>query len=65
MRQALDHGVHTVMLHVGRIVQDVSGDKRRGMKMEDLLHMFQGIFFLEYPRSCPILIPQDFFEKRG
>lgn len=41
MRQALDHGTRTVMLHQGRVVLDVSGEQRRGMQVEDLLQMFE------------------------
>jgi putative ABC transport system ATP-binding protein len=41
MRQALDHGSRTVMLHEGRVILDVSGPERRGMGVEDLLHMFE------------------------
>jgi len=43
MRQALNHGDRTVMLHEGRVVLDVAGDERRGMKIEDLLHMFERV----------------------
>lgn len=43
MRQALDHGDRTVMLHEGKVVLDVSGDKRKDMKVEDLLHMFETV----------------------
>ena len=41
MRQALDHGNRTVMLHQGRVVLDVSGEKRAGMDVADLLRMFE------------------------
>lgn len=43
MRQALDHGDRTVMLHEGRVVLDVAGDERSRMKVEELLHMFEQI----------------------
>ncbi|WP_417840699.1 ABC transporter ATP-binding protein [Terasakiella sp.] len=43
MRQALDHGQRTVMLHEGRVVLDVEGDQRKNMKVEDLLHMFEKV----------------------
>lgn len=43
MRQALDHGDRTIMLHEGRVVLDVAGDERKGMKVEDLLHMFERV----------------------
>ncbi len=41
MQQALSHGTRTVMLHQGQVVLDVSGDTRKGMGVEDLLHMFE------------------------
>ncbi|MEG3617387.1 ABC transporter ATP-binding protein [Magnetovibrio sp. PR-2] len=43
MRQALDIGNRTVMLHEGRVVLDVKGDERKGLKVEDLLHMFEKV----------------------
>ncbi len=41
MRQALDHGQRTVMLHQGRVVLDVSGEQRARMDVPDLLAMFE------------------------
>ncbi len=41
MRQALDFGQRTVMLHQGQVVLDVSGDERRGLDVPDLLRMFE------------------------
>ncbi len=41
MRQALDHGERTIMLHQGRIVLDVEGEERRRMDVPDLLAMFE------------------------
>ena len=41
MRQALDHGTRTVMLHQGQVVLDVSGDDRARMDVPDLLAMFE------------------------
>lgn len=43
MRQALDIGNRTVMLHEGRVVLDVKGDERQGLEVEDLLHMFEKV----------------------
>ena len=43
MRQALDYGQRTVMLHQGRVVLDVTGSERQGMQVEDLLHMFEKV----------------------
>ena len=41
MRQALDHGHRTVMLHQGRVVLDVAGEQRARMQVADLLAMFE------------------------
>jgi putative ABC transport system ATP-binding protein len=41
MRQALDHGERTVMLHQGRVVLDVSGPERACMDVPDLLALFE------------------------
>ena len=40
MRQALDVGDRTLMLHGGQIAFDVSGDKREGLDVPDLLALF-------------------------
>jgi putative ABC transport system ATP-binding protein len=40
MRQALDYGERTVMLHEGRVVFDVSGAARLGLDVPDLLDLF-------------------------
>ncbi len=41
MRQALDYGDRTVMLHQGKVVLDVSGPERAGLDVPDLLKMFE------------------------
>lgn len=41
MRQALDYGSRTVMLHEGQVILDVSGPSRQGMDVPDLLQMFE------------------------
>jgi putative ABC transport system ATP-binding protein len=43
MRQALEIGNRTVMLHEGRVVLDVRDQQRDGLKIEDLLHMFERV----------------------
>lgn len=43
MRQALDFGTRTVMLHGGEVVLDVAGDNRKNMQVEDLIAMFRKI----------------------
>ena len=40
MRQALDYGERTLMLHEGRVVLDVAGDTRKGLDVPDLLALF-------------------------
>ncbi len=41
MRQALDYGDRTVMLHQGEIVLDVAGRERAAMTIDDLLRLFR------------------------
>lgn len=41
MRHALDIGSRTVMLHEGRILLDVAGERRAGLAIEDLLDEFR------------------------
>jgi putative ABC transport system ATP-binding protein len=41
MRQALDYGHRTFMLHGGEIVLDVAGDNRKNLQVEDLIAMFR------------------------
>lgn len=43
MRQALDVGDRTVMLHQGKVVLDVAGETRRGLEVPDLLAMFEKV----------------------
>lgn len=43
MAQALDHGQRTVMLHEGKVILDVHGEQRRGLKVEDLLQIFEKV----------------------
>ncbi|HJD44746.1 MAG TPA: ABC transporter ATP-binding protein [Candidatus Paenalcaligenes intestinipullorum] len=43
MRQALDVGDRTVMLHQGRVVLDISGEDRKGLEVTDLLAMFEKV----------------------
>jgi putative ABC transport system ATP-binding protein len=40
MRQALDCGTRTIMLHEGRICFDVAGERRAGLDVPDLVAMF-------------------------
>jgi len=41
MRQALDYGTRTVMLHEGNVVLDVADSQRAGLDVPDLLQMFE------------------------
>lgn len=40
MRHALDHGDRTIMLHEGKVVLDIAGDRRKGLTVQDLLDQF-------------------------
>ncbi|MGK9169776.1 ABC transporter ATP-binding protein [Inquilinus limosus] len=43
MRDALDHGNRTVMLHEGQVAFDVAGDQRHGLDVPDLLKLFSTV----------------------
>lgn len=47
MHQALELGNRTLMLHEGRVVFDVEGEKRKGLKVSDLLELFHKASGLE------------------
>lgn len=40
MRQALDYGSRTIMLHEGKIIFDLKGQERSGYEVKDLLNLF-------------------------
>ena len=41
MKQALEVGERTLMLHAGRVAFDVAGDERQGLEVKDLLALFE------------------------
>ena len=41
MQSALDLGNRTIMMNAGRIIDDISGKKRRKLKVEDLVERFK------------------------
>lgn len=41
MRQALDYGDRTVMLHQGQVAFDIAGSERKAMDVPDLLRLFE------------------------
>ncbi|MGH8842392.1 MAG: ABC transporter ATP-binding protein, partial [Advenella sp.] len=43
MKQALEIGERTIMLHQGQVVLDVAGEQRRDMTVSDLLQMFEKV----------------------
>jgi putative ABC transport system ATP-binding protein len=43
MRQALDYGSRTIMMHEGRVAIDVHGPARAGLTVADLLKMFETV----------------------
>jgi len=41
MKQALEVGTRTVMLHQGEVVFDIAGKDREGLEVKDLLDLFE------------------------
>ncbi|MBT3205107.1 MAG: ABC transporter ATP-binding protein [Gammaproteobacteria bacterium] len=40
MKQALDVGTRTIMLHQGKVIFDIEGEERKGLTVKDLLDLF-------------------------
>ncbi|WP_299176413.1 ABC transporter ATP-binding protein [uncultured Neptuniibacter sp.] len=40
MRQALDHGTRTIMMHEGKVMFDLKGSERSNYEVKDLLNLF-------------------------
>ncbi|BCE00063.1 ABC transporter ATP-binding protein [Marinicellulosiphila megalodicopiae] len=43
MKQALEYGTRTLMLHEGKVVFDISGKDREGLEVKDLLALFSKV----------------------
>jgi len=43
MKQAIEFGSRIIMMHGGEVVVDVSGAERQGLKVADLMHMFEQV----------------------
>ncbi len=43
MRDAIAHGNRLIMMNEGKIVVDVSGEEKKNLKVEDLLHKFEAV----------------------
>jgi putative ABC transport system ATP-binding protein len=41
MRQALDYGTRTIMLHQGHVTLDLSGQERSAVTVEELVRLFK------------------------
>jgi len=55
MHQALDVGDRTIMLHEGKIIFDVDGNKRKKLKIEDLLKLFKKASGMEVDNDALLL----------
>ncbi len=55
MKDAIAHGNRLVMMHEGRIIYDVSGEEKRRLTVEDLLHKFEEVSGSEFANDRMIL----------
>ncbi len=55
MRQALDVGERTVMLHQGRMAVDVAGEDRARLDVPDLMHLFERLHGAEIANDTLLL----------
>ena len=55
MKDAIAHGNRLIMMHEGRIIYDVSGEEKRGLKVSDLLAKFEEVSGGEFANDRMIL----------
>ena len=55
MKDAIAHGNRLVMMHEGRIIYDVSGEEKKRLTVEDLLHKFEEVSGSEFANDRMIL----------
>lgn len=55
MKDAIAHGNRLIMMHEGRIIYDVSGEEKKGLKVSDLLAKFEEVSGGEFANDRMIL----------
>ena len=55
MRDAIAHGNRLIMLNEGRIILDISGEEKKNLTIEDLLHKFEEVSGKEFSNDQAIL----------
>lgn len=55
MKDAINMGNRLIMMHEGRIIYDVSGEEKKRLKVEDLLHKFEEVSGEEFANDRMML----------
>jgi putative ABC transport system ATP-binding protein len=55
MKDAIQLGNRLVMMHEGRIIYDVSGEEKKRLTVEDLLHKFEEVSGEEFANDRMML----------
>ncbi|MDO4357658.1 MAG: ABC transporter ATP-binding protein [Clostridia bacterium] len=55
MKDAITHGNRLVMLHEGRVIMDISGEMKKKLTVDDLLHQFEVISGTEFANDRALL----------
>lgn len=55
MKDAITYGNRLIMMHEGHIIYDVSGEEKKKLKVEDLLHKFEEVSGEEFANDRMIL----------
>lgn len=55
MKDAIANGNRLIMMHEGRIIYDVSGEEKKNLKVEDLLHKFEEVSGEEFANDRVML----------
>ncbi|MCR4695222.1 MAG: ABC transporter ATP-binding protein [Pseudobutyrivibrio sp.] len=55
MRDAINYGNRLIMMNEGRVILNISGEEKKGLTIEDLLHKFEDVSGTEFTNDTEIL----------
>ncbi|MBR1624011.1 MAG: ABC transporter ATP-binding protein, partial [Pseudobutyrivibrio sp.] len=55
MRDAINYGNRLIMMNEGRVILNISGEEKKNLSIEDLLHKFEEVSGTEFVNDTEIL----------
>lgn len=55
MKDAIVHGNHLIMMHEGKVILNISGEEKKKLTVEDLLHQFEKVSGEEFANDKALL----------